>query len=87
MDIPAFVRAANIADANGWLICGQWTTGDGKWSVLTEMAKAGSGSIVTKNGIISCIVDTPLTSLGTVTADDLSGPIDPADRAPPSPLA
>ena len=75
VDIPAFVRAANIADANGWLICGQWTTSDGKWSVLTEMAKAGSGSIVIKNGIISCIVDTPLTSLGTITADDLSGPI------------
>ena len=75
VDVPAFVRAANIADANDWLICGQWTTGDGKWSVLTEMAKAGSGSIVVKNGIISCIVDTPLTSLGTVTADDLAGPI------------
>jgi hypothetical protein len=75
VDIAAFVRAANIADANGWLICGQWTTSDGKWSVLTEMAKAGSGSIVIKNGIISCIVDTPLTSLGTVTADDLNGPI------------
>ena len=75
VDIPAFVRAANIADANGWLICGQWTTSDGKWSVLTEMAKAGSGSIVIKNGIISCIVDAPLTSLGTVTADDLSGPV------------
>ncbi len=75
VDIAAFVRAANIADANTWLICGQWTTSDGKWSVLTEMAKAGSGSIVIKNGIISCIVDTPLTSLGTVTGDDLSGPI------------
>ena len=75
VDIAAFVRAANVADANGWLICGQWTTSDGKWSVLTEMAKAGSGSIVIKNGVISCIVDTPLTSLGTVTADDLSGPI------------
>ena len=40
------------------------------------MAKAGSGSVVIKNGVISCIVDTPLTSLGTVTADDLSGPIE-----------
>ena len=75
VDIAAFVAAANVADANDWLICGQWTTGDGKWSVLTEMLKAGSATPVIDCGIISCIVDQPLTSLGTVTADDLSGPI------------
>ena len=75
VDIPAFVAAANVADAQGWIICGQWTTGDGKWSVLTEMLKAASATPVIKSGLISCIIDTPLTSLGTVTADDLSGPI------------
>ncbi len=75
VDMAAFVAAANVADANGWLICGQWTTGDGKWSVITEMLKAGSATPVVDCGIISCIVDQPLTSLGTVTADDLSGDI------------
>ncbi|MHB8283899.1 MAG: hypothetical protein ACYDD1_04410 [Caulobacteraceae bacterium] len=78
VDIAAFVRAANVADANGWLICGQWTTGDGKWSVLTEMLKACSATPVISGGIISCIVDTPLTSLNPnnpITADDLSGEI------------
>ena len=75
VDTAAFVAAANVADANGWLICGQWTTSDGKWSVITEMLKAGSAMPVIDCGIISCIVDQPLTSLGVVTADDLSGPI------------
>jgi hypothetical protein len=73
--VAAFVRAANVADANTWVICGQWTTNDGKWSVLTAMLGAGGGAPVWDRGLISCIVSTPLVSLGTVTADDLSGAI------------
>ena len=75
VDIDAFIRGANIADANGWKICGQWTTDDGKWSVLTAMLQAGGGQLHQPAGKISCTVSTPLTSLGTITADDLMGPI------------
>ena len=63
VDVAAFVRAANNADANGWKVCGQWTTGDGKRSVLTAMLQAGGAQLVSDRGRISCTFSAPVTAV------------------------
>lgn len=75
IDVAAFVACANVADANGWQIGGAWSTDDDKFAVLANMLAAGSGLPVIGGGLISCIVNAPQTSLGTITADQLAGPI------------
>ena len=76
VDVDAFVRAANVADANGWRITGQWTTGDGKRSVLVAMLQAGGAQLVSDRGRISCTVSQPRTALNAdapLTWSDLAG--------------
>ena len=76
IDVDAFIRAANVADANGWKITGQWTTADGKRSVLTAMLQAGGAQLAPDCGRISCTVSTPLTALNAgapITWADLAG--------------
>lgn len=76
VDVAAFVRAANVADANGWKITGQWSSGDGKRSVLVAMLQAGGAQLVSDCGRISCVVSTPLTAVNAnapITWADLAG--------------
>lgn len=72
VDVAAFVAGANVADANGWQVNGQWTTADEKFAVLTLLLQAGGGQPVDNGGIISCAVSTPQTSIGVIGIDDLA---------------
>ena len=76
VDVDAFVRAANNADANGWKVTGQWTTGDGKRSVLTAMLQAGGAQLVSDRGRISCTFSAPVVAVNAnapLTWADLAG--------------
>lgn len=73
IDLPAFVEAANIADANGWISGGRISTGDDKWEALKALCQAGGGEPVRLGATLSCIVNTPRVSIGTITRDDLIG--------------
>jgi hypothetical protein len=74
IDVPAFVEAANIADANGWKIGGVISSLDDKWNALKMMAQAGGGEPIRLGAKLSCIVSAPRVSLATITAKDIVGP-------------
>ncbi len=73
IDIPAFVEAANIADANGWKVGGVVYSNDSKWDVLKAMCQAGGGRPVQLGASITMLVNAPRVSLATLTPDDLAG--------------
>lgn len=74
IDVAAFVAGANVADANGWNVGGQVFSTDSKWEVLTSMLQAGGGVPLQLGAMISCLVDTPKTSVATLTGNDVVGP-------------
>ncbi|MBE7220323.1 MAG: hypothetical protein INR64_17775, partial [Caulobacteraceae bacterium] len=77
VDVDAFVHAANVADANGWKVVGQWTSADGKRSVLTAMLQAGGAKLASDRGRISCVVSEPLVAVNAgspLTWADMAGP-------------
>lgn len=73
IDIPAFVEGANIADANGWTISGEWSTADGKFQTLLAMLQAGGGEPISRGAQISVLVNAPRVATYTYTRDDLIG--------------
>jgi hypothetical protein len=73
IDVAAFVEAANIADANGWVCGGTVSTADDKWNVLKMLAQAGGGECMQLGAKLSCLVNTPRVSLATITSADLVG--------------
>lgn len=75
IDIAAFVAGANIADANGWAIAGEWSTQDDKWQTLAAMLQAGGAVPVNRGAHISCLTNTPLASIYHLTNEDLAGPV------------
>jgi hypothetical protein len=75
IDVAAFVNGANVADANGWAAGGQVTSGDSKWDVLVGMLQAGGGVPMRLGAKISCIVQTPRTSIATLNASDTVGQV------------
>jgi hypothetical protein len=75
IDIPAFVRGANVADANGWKVGGVVTSNDNKFAVLATILQAGGGLAIARGAQISCLVNAPVTSLTTLTKGDVIGEI------------
>jgi len=73
IDIPAFVEGMNVADANGWTISGEWSTGDGKFQTLLAMLQAGGGEPISRGAQISVMVNAPRVATYTYTRDDLIG--------------
>lgn len=73
IDTAAYIEGANIADANGWAIAGEWSTSDDKWEVLSAMLQAGGGVPLNRGAQISCMVNTPRASIYTYTRNDLVG--------------
>ncbi|QDK32666.1 DUF1983 domain-containing protein [Sphingomonas sp. IC081] len=71
VDFPAFVRGANVADANGWKCGGVAATSDDKFAVLSTILAAGGGVPIARGAQISCHVNTPLTTTATITAADI----------------
>lgn len=73
IDVAAFVEGANVADANEWTVGGQVYSTDSKWNVLKMMLQAGGGEPLRLGARISCLINTPRVSLGTVTRADILG--------------
>jgi len=77
IDVPAFVAAANVADANGWTVAAYPTTDDDKAQVLDSFLQAGGATYAQRAGKISCIQRAaPRTSIVTVTGADTAGPLE-----------
>ena len=73
IDLDAYIEAANVADANGWVSGGSVKTTDDKWNALKALCQAGGGEPVRLGATLSCIVNTPRVSIGTVGIEDLVG--------------
>lgn len=77
IDVPAFVAAANIADANGWTVSAYPNTDDDKHQVLEAFLQAGGAIYSQRAGKISCIQRAaPRTSIVTISAADTAGPLE-----------
>ncbi len=75
IDLASFVECANIADANGWKVGGEVTTGDNKWQVLKAILQAGGGEPIKDGAILSCIIQAPRVSIASIGAGDLIGKV------------
>ncbi|WP_374650343.1 DUF1983 domain-containing protein [Rhizorhabdus sp.] len=73
INVPAYVEAANVAEANGWTCGGVVYSTDGKWNVLKKFAAAGGGEPIQTGGLLSCMIDTPRVSLATIRTSDIIG--------------
>lgn len=73
IDIPAYVYAANVADANNWTANGVVTSTDDKWEVLKALLQTCAALPILGGSMISCMVNAPAVSLATITADDIVG--------------
>lgn len=73
IDMAAFVEAANIADANAWKVGGVVYSSDPKWDVLQAICQAGGGLPMRMGSKLSCFVNAPKVSLGTLTGKDVDG--------------
>ena len=77
IDVPAFVAAANVADANGWTVAAYPTTDDDKAQVLDAFLQAGGATYAQRAGKISCIQRAaPRTSIVTISGSDTAGPLE-----------
>lgn len=77
IDLPAFVEAANIADANAWKIAAWPDTSEDAFEVLKQMLQAGGASYSRLAGKVSCVSrGAPKASIVTITARDTAGPIE-----------
>ncbi|QBX37214.1 hypothetical protein E4M02_02630 [Brevundimonas sp. S30B] len=77
IDFPAFVDAANTADANGWKIAAWPDTSEDVSSVLDQMLQAGGAVRARHAGKISCVSrGAPRPSIVTITRQDTAGAIE-----------
>ncbi|MBP7704207.1 MAG: hypothetical protein KA105_02840 [Caulobacter sp.] len=77
IDAPAFVEAANIADANGWTVAGVPTTADDEHQVLAALLQAAGAVPARKAGKLSCVSRAaPRTSVATISVNDTAGPVE-----------
>lgn len=75
IDMQAFVDGANVADDNEWVAGGQFTTRDNKWQVLKAILQSGGGRPSMNGARVSCIVNSPRTSIDTLGEDEVYGPV------------
>ncbi|VDC49722.1 hypothetical protein [Brevundimonas mediterranea] len=77
IDIPAFVEAANISEANGWKVAAWPDTSEDVSSVLDQFLQAGGAVRARHAGKISCVSrGAPRASVVTVTGRDMAGSIE-----------
>ncbi|MFB9372798.1 hypothetical protein ACFFUB_02360 [Algimonas porphyrae] len=77
IDVPSFVSAANVADANGWTCHGVvFENGeDGEiGNNAALMLETASAWFTNDGGILRCLQRRPLVTLDTIRSDDLVGP-------------
>ena len=66
-----YAYAANVADANGWVISGEATTADDRYAVETAILQACASTPVERNGLQSVVTSALRSSVGTITSNDL----------------
>jgi len=77
IDIAPFVDWANVCDANGWKAGGiVYTNSDNSWDILKMIAQAGGGEVMPVGAQLSCTYTAPRVSIGTITAEDITGDVD-----------
>lgn len=77
IDMPAFVDAANVADANAWTVSAWPDSSEDVSEVLKQLLQAGGASYARHAGKISCVSrGAAKPSIVTVTGRDTCGPIE-----------
>jgi len=77
IDMPAFVEAANVSDANGWTVSAWPDTSEDVSKVLKQFLQAGGASYARHAGKISCVSrGAAKPSIVRVTGRDTCGPIE-----------
>nr|WP_314432382.1 hypothetical protein [uncultured Brevundimonas sp.] len=77
IDVPAFVEAANIADANDWKVTAWPDTSEDVSQVLKQFLQAGGASYARHAGKISCVSrGAARASIVTITGRDTNGPLE-----------
>lgn len=72
IDVPKFVTAANINDANGWTIGGTVYEPGDKWNNLKLIMESAGMSPIWRGALLSCKVHRPKIQVDTITANDLA---------------
>lgn len=77
IDVPAFVEAANISEANNWKVTAWPDTSEDASTVLKQLLQAGGAVYARHAGKISCVSrGAPRASILTIRAQDTAGPIE-----------
>lgn len=77
IDVPAFVEAANIADANDWKLTAWPDTSEDVFQVLKQMLQAAGAVYARHAGKISCVSrGAARPSIVTITGRDTAGPLE-----------
>jgi hypothetical protein len=77
IDVPAFVAAANVCDANSWTVAAYPTTDDDKAQVLDSFLQAAGATYAQRAGKVSLIQRAaPRTSIVTISGRDTAGPLE-----------
>jgi hypothetical protein len=82
IDLPAFVEAANIADANKWTCGGVLMSTDDKWECLKAICQAGGGEPIREGAVLSCLVNAPRIVLATIGRGDVVGDVSATTMQP-----
>ena len=73
IDIPAFINAANVNDANNWKVGGTIYEPGDKWNNLKLIMEAGGMTPGWNGARLTCDVHAPGVAVDTITKDDLAG--------------
>lgn len=73
IDIPAWVAAANVADANNWKVGGQVVSTDDEWPAMVNILASGGGVPIDRGGRLSCFVRSPKVATFNLAADEVLG--------------
>lgn len=75
INVARFVEAANLCDANGWVLGGTIYEGPGisKWDNLKRICAAFSAVPIWNGGLLDLKLSKPVVALDTITRDDLAG--------------
>ncbi len=66
-----YAYAANVADANGWVVSGEATTADDRYAVEAAILQACAAVPVERSGLQSVVVSALRSSVGTISSNDL----------------
>lgn len=82
LHLPSLVAGANVSDANGWKICGEWNTQDDKWNTFAAMLQAGGSAPIHVGAKIGIMTNAPRVPVATITDEDVTGNLNIKVMAP-----